>query len=366
MFIKKILILFGLFSGVCFSIAQNKKSNFSIDSDYFVGNVLLHDNSLLHLTTGRPEGVAISWNKLTNGEKSWQARYNYPDYGVSFVLQDYNNSILGYNVSLNGHYNFYFLKRRLMLRLGHGIGYSSNPYDKVSNPKNVAISTHLTSSTLVMVNYSSKRLLFDRIRLKAGILFTHHSIGNLNAPNMGVNTLGINAGLTYDFSEKNRVFIPLQDDSAYSKEIGYNIVLRSGANQSDRVGTDLYPFVVFSGYADRKISHINSLQFGADFFLSYFLKDYLEFESLLDDGETDANADFKRAGLFVGHELFINKVSFLTQVGYYIYNPSDFGTPFYIRVGFKYYIKPNFYGVATLKAHGADAETFEFGLGIRL
>jgi len=366
MFIKTILILFGIIAGVNFSCAQNNNSNFTIDAKYFTGSVLLHDNTLLHLTTGRPEGVVLSWNKLTNGEKNWQARYNYPDYGVSFVYQDFNNQILGYNVSLNGHYNFYFFKRRLMLRLGQGIGYASNPYDKVSNPKNVAISTHLTSSTLVMLNYSSRRLLFDRIRFQAGVLFTHHSIGNLSAPNMGVNTLGLNVGLTYDLSEKDRVFLPLQDDSEYSKKVGYNIVLRSGANQSDRVGTDLYPLLVFSGYADRKISHTNSLQFGADFFLSYFLKEYLRYESILDDGETDPNVDFKRAGIFIGHELHIHKFSFLTQLGYYVYNPSDFGESYYIRAGFKYYIKPNIYGVATIKAHAADAEGFEFGLGIRL
>jgi len=366
MFIKKILTACALICCVHFSNAQDKKTDFSIDADYFTGNVLLHDNTLLHLTTGRPEGMVLSWNKLTNGEKSWQARYNYPDYGVSFVYQDYNNGILGYNVSLNGHYNFYFFKRRLQLRLGQGIGYSSNPYDKVSNPKNVAISTHLTSSTLVMINYYSKRLLFDHLRVKAGLLFTHHSIGNLSAPNMGVNTLALNVGLTYDFSEKNRELIPLQDDSDYSRKLGYNIVVRSGANQSDRVGTDLYPFVVFSGYVDRKISHINNLQFGADFFLSYFLKEYLRYESILDDGQTDPDVDFKRAGIFIGHELFINNISFLTQIGYYVYNPSEFGESYYIRAGFKYYIKDNFYGVATIKAHAADAEGFEFGLGIRL
>lgn len=366
MFIKKILTVVGLLFAVNFSTAQNTDSNFSISSDYFIGNVLLHDNTLLHLTTGRSEGVVLSWNKLTNGEKSWQARYNYPDYGVSLVYQDYNNSILGYNVSLNAHYNFYFFKRRVMLRLGQGIGYASNPYDKVSNPKNVAISTPITHSTFVLINYSSKPLLFDRLRLQGGLLFTHHSIGNLSAPNMGVNTLGLNLGVTYDFSKKDRIFLPLQDDSEYSKKIGYNIVVRSGANQSDRVGTDLYPFLVFSGYADRKISHTNSLQFGADFFLSYFLNDYLEYESLLDNGETDPDVDFKRAGVFIGHELFINRISFLTQIGYYVYNPSDFGESYYIRAGFKYYIRNNFYGVATIKAHAADAEAFEFGLGIRL
>ena len=49
-----------------------------------------------------------------------------------------------------------------------------------------------------------------------------------------------------------------------------------------------------------------------------------------------------------------------------MYNPSDFGEDVYIRAGFKYYIKDNFYGVATIKSHAADAEALEFGIGIRL
>lgn len=364
MFAKKILILLGIAISVFEICAQESKTGFTLDANYFGGNIMLHDNSLLHLL-GRPQGTVLSWNKLTNGEKSWEARYNYPDYGVTFLYQDFGNEILGNNVSINGHFNFYFFKRHLMLRLGYGVGYASNPFDKEKNPKNIAISTRFTSSTLAMINYRTSRL-FNRFGLQAGILFTHYSIGNIKSPNMGVNTLGFNLGLTYDFAEKERVFKPVDVTEDYSKKIQYNFVLRSGANQSDRVGTKRYPFFVFSGYASRKIGHVSSLQFGADYFLSYFLKEYIRYESILNDGETDSDADFKRAGLFIGHELHINKFSLLTQLGYYVYYPYDFGEQFYIRAGFKYHISDRFFGVATIKSHGADAETFEFGLGIKL
>jgi hypothetical protein len=366
MFIKKILIAIGFLCWISLIKAQTKPSDFTIDANYFGGNIMLHDNTLLHLTVGRPQGAVLSWNKLTNGDKFWQSRYNYPDYGLSFVHQDFGNPILGYNVSLNGHFNFYFLKRRLMLRLGSGIGYMSNPFDKETNPKNIAISTRLTSSTLVMLNYKAENILFNKIGFQAGLMFTHHSIGNIKSPNMGINTLAINMGLIYDFSKKEREFKPLADETAFSKKIQYNIVLRSGANQSDRVGTKRYPFLVFSGYAERKIAHTNSLQAGTDIFLSYFLKEYLRYESILDRGQTDPNADFKRVGIFVGHELFINKFSFLTQVGYYLYYPNDFGERYYIRAGFKYYISKNIFGVASIKSHGADAEAFEFGIGYKI
>ena len=76
--------------------------------------------------------------------------------------------------------------------------------------------------------------------------------------------------------------------------------------------------------------------------------------------------DFKRVGLFVGHELFINKMSIETQLGYYVYYPFDFEGRTYIRVGLKRYFGDTFFGAMTLKSHGAKAEAVEFGIGVRL
>ena len=71
-------------------------------------------------------------------------------------------------------------------------------------------------------------------------------------------------------------------------------------------------------------------------------------------------------GLFVGHELFINKLSLVTQAGYYIYYPVDFESRTYLRAGLKRYFGKKWFGAITVKAHGAAAEAVEFGVGIRL
>ena len=76
--------------------------------------------------------------------------------------------------------------------------------------------------------------------------------------------------------------------------------------------------------------------------------------------------DYKRVGLFVGHELFINKMSVETQLGYYVYYPFDFEGRTYFRVGLKRYFGEKWFGAITLKSHGAKAEAVEFGVGIRL
>ena len=117
----------------------------SIDVSYFSGNIALHNPNILHLIKGHPEGVILSWNRKTYGKNDWEQRYNYPDYGVSFSYQNFKNEVLGNNFALYAHYNFYFLNRQLMFRIGQGLGYTSNPYDRDANHKNIAFGSTLLS-----------------------------------------------------------------------------------------------------------------------------------------------------------------------------------------------------------------------------
>ncbi|MBQ0740700.1 acyloxyacyl hydrolase, partial [Aquimarina celericrescens] len=89
-------------------------------------------------------------NRKTYGFKNWEQRYNYPDLGYSFIYQEFNNDVLGRNFGVYAHYNFYFVKRFLQLRLGQGIAYNTNPYDKETNFRNNVFGSHILSSTYLM------------------------------------------------------------------------------------------------------------------------------------------------------------------------------------------------------------------------
>ncbi|MCB0435774.1 MAG: acyloxyacyl hydrolase, partial [Mangrovimonas sp.] len=147
----------------------------------------------------------------------------------------------------------------------------------------------------------------------------------------------------------------------------YNLVFRSGINESDIVGGGQYPFYIVSAYADKRLSHKSAIQLGADVFFSRFLKELIYYKSVAfpEEGVT-GDEDWKRVGVFAGHELFINKLSVVTQLGYYVYYPFDFEGRTYIRVGLKRYFGDKWFGALTLKSHGAKAEAVELGVGIRL
>lgn len=353
--------------GVSFS--QEKEHTSYIDVNYFKGNIALHNNDILHLIKGRPEGVILSWNKRTYGFNDWEQRYNYPDYGVSFVYQNLKNDVLGDNYALYTHYNFYFLKRHLMMRIGQGLALNTNPYDKVENFRNIAYGSKIMSSTYLMLNYKKERII-DRVGIQAGLSFIHYSNANVKAPNASTNTLALNVGVTYNLDEDTPEYITtLQDGEkeTFTQPIKYNVAFRSGVNESDIVGSGRFPFYIFSAYADKRINVKSALQVGTDVFFSNFLKEYIYYRSVAFPGDNlSGKEDYKRVGVFAGHELFINKTSLVTQLGYYVYYPFDFEGRMYTRIGLKRYFSDKWFGALTLKTHGAKAEALEFGIGIRL
>ena len=359
---RAITLFFSLTFSVCIS---QSNTNWTIDWSYLRGNIALHNNDILHLIQGHPEGMILSWNKTTHGEKQWHQQYNYPDYGISFSYQNLKNDVLGNNYAIYGHYNFYWLNRRLMFRIGQGLGVTTNSYDKVENPTNIAFGSTVMSSTFAMLNFKQENLI-DKFGLQAGISFIHYSNANVKAPNTSVNTLSFNLGINYKLDEET-TYVYTVAEERFTQPIKFNIVFRSGINESDVVGSGQYPFYVFSAYADKRLSYKSAIQFGADAFFSKFLEELIYFQSVaFPEFNVDPETDYKRVGVFAGHELFINKLSVVTQLGYYVYYPFDFEGRFYQRIGVKYYIGDKWFGALTLKTHAAKAEALEMGIGIRL
>jgi len=367
----KKFFFFLLFFFFLFSFSQKKeKSSTYFDAQVFRGNIYKHTNDISHLITGHPNGFMLSYNWKTFGKKEWQQIYNYPDYGVSFHYLDFKNNYLGHNFALGIHYNFYFFNRNLMFRISQGIGITSNPYEKETNNKNNAFGTRVMDNTYALLQYK-KENIFDKIGLQVGFMLTHFSNGRFKAPNSGINTIVLNLGLNYKLDEEQEFIIDsLPSKEKYKERIKYNIAFRTGISEGPVPALGQRQFYHIGLYADKRIGRKSALQLGTDVFLSRYLKEYIQFVSVAFPKDhkdyTDSNTDYKRIGLFVGHELFINKLSIETQLGYYVYKPFDYETDIYQRIGAKYYLYKNIFTGLGLKTHGGRAEAIEATLGIRL
>lgn len=359
-----------LFSFVfCFSQNRELSKKFIVDANLFQGSILLHNPDISHLITAHPSGLILGYSRKTFGLEEWEQEYNYPDTGFSFVYQDLRNNTLGKIYGLYAHYNFYFFKRNLQFRVGQGIAYNTNPYDKNRNFRNNAYGSHFLSSTYLMFNFH-KENIFEGLGFQAGLSLLHYSNANFKAPNTSTNTLAFNAGLVYDLDtgqEMEYIKKGKEEKEKIEEPVRYNLVFRSGLNESDVINLGQFPFYIFSAYADKRLGRASAIQLGADVFFSNFLKELIRFQSVsFPELDVSADDDFKRVGLFIGHELFIDKISVITQLGYYIYYPFDFEGRVYNRIGLKRYFGDKWFGAITLKSHAAKAEAVEFGIGIRL
>lgn len=357
--------LFLLLSGLVF--AQDTTEYESIDVNFLRSNVMLHSPDLAQLITGHPEGVMVSFSKKTNGSQEWESIYNYPDYGGYFLYQDFKSQKLGQCYAVGAHYNFYFLNRNLTVKIAQGIAYATHPYDKTTNSKNIAFGSKIMANTDFLVNYKKENLI-DNFGIQAGFAFTHFSLGRMKSPNSGLNTIGVNVGVNYNFREvQYRKIDTTLAKVKYAEPVRFNFVLRGGVNESPIIGSGQKPFYHIGAYADKRIGRKSALQFGTELFLTTSNKEYIKFKSIAYPEEPiNADTDYKRVGIFIGHELFINRVSIEAQLGWYAYNPSKLDIDFYDRLGLKYYITKKIYGALAVKTHGFLAEALEFGVGVRL
>jgi len=347
--------------------SQENRSQYSVDINYYYGSILPHSPKIRHLIVEHPEGVFISASQKTFGEKEWESRLNYPDFGATFHYQNNKNEILGDIYGLFGHYNFYFLRRNLQLRIGQGIAYNTNPYNKEKNYRNVAYGSHLMPATFFVLNFQ-KENIYNGFGVRVGTFFIHHSNGTIKTPNTSTNTAGVNLGVQYTFDHKTeRNYIPKNNnDSIFTEPIKYNVVFRTGLHEG-HVGTGQYPFYTISGYADKRISRSSAFQVGFDVFISEMIKNEIKFMAVsFSENYLDPNTDYKRVGVFVGYELFINRLSFEGQLGGYLYDDYKVYTTLYQHLGIKYYFYKNIFTGFGLKTHFSKAEAMDFWLGIRL
>ena len=364
----KICFFIGVFVFSFLHAQESDTDDYSIDASYFYGSILRHNKDISHLITEHPQGFILSYNKKTFGNKRWQRAYNYPDWGVSFISHNSNNESLGNNYGLYAHLNFHFLKRNLLLRVSEGFVYNSNPFDIETNFKNNAYGSHFLLGTAILLNYSRENI-FKNVGLQAGITFIHYSNANLKAPNTSTNTLAFNLGLNYKIQsgEQLKEYQIDSTDTKYTEPIKYNIVLRGGVNESDYLNLGQEPFYIISAYADKRVSYKSSLQLGAEVFFSKFLEKEIEYLSVaFPNFNIKGDEDYKRVGVFAGHDLHFGKFALNTQLGYYVYYPYEFEGRLYQRVGVSYNLYKNLFSSIALKSHGAKAEAVEFGIGIRI
>lgn len=328
--------------------AQQKAKPYSIDFNYDMGRGF-RVKQYVH-------SFVLGINKQTFGSKAWHRAYNYPNYGITLSYQKNQEAFVGNLYSLMFHYTHFLFNRKLSIKFADGLAYSTNPYDSESNPKNSFVTSPISNAFRLAAQWREENL-WEGLGFELGLSFSHYSNGKTKLQNKGLNTLFVHAGLNYSFG-KEKAFIYESKEEPLDKKIHYNIVLRGGINENHQ-RTGYYKLYTATAYADKRLNQKSGLQLGADYFISEYQKNDLRLK-----GFDLPNAD--RIGLFVGHELFLNKFSIPIQLGVYVKSPNGYEEWFYQRVSGKYQIHKNFFMEIALKTHLGVAEAIEYSLGFRI
>ncbi len=315
-----------------------------------------------HLSKGITSGVEMQINKNTYGKQVWEQVFKYPDVGFALSYFDYGSEKLGESIGGLLYVDFYLFRARKfegILKVGTGLGYHTNPYNRETNNQNVAVGSTFTQSMQVRSGINYK--LTDRWKLTFGMTLSHFSVAAFTQPNKGINIVSANLGCTYRITEKQPGKILLDTLYQWDRHLKYNVNFNYGLKEIPPIGGPKYPIYVLTFYINKQVSKTNIINIGMDGFNNTALKEEMK-QSDIEPG----SLDHKRIGITLGHELKLHRISLLTQFGTYIYRPYKTDKPVYQRLALKFYAGEHLYFHYGFLTHFAKADHGELGIGFSL
>lgn len=322
-----------------------------------------HNEDVKHLTYGRPFGFEIHYSKRTLGGEAWHNRFNKPDMGFSLTYFNTDMAPTGLLWSGLAYMEFHLIRTRFgsfTFRPAAGLTYATKTYDREKNNLNNVISSKLTYS--MQGRFGFHIPITERWLFYPSVTFSHASNGSLKLPNAGINIVSANVGVAYFFHERSvpEEVIP---EKPLATRLHYNFLISGAAKELYPTGGPKYGYWTIRAYVDKPLSRVSRLIGGFD-----LINNLAKKEQVRRNQEVTGKVDHKRIAVLIGHELVISKISIMTQFGYYLYRPfkEDDDPDYYQRYGLKYYFTERIYATSMLKTFIGRADTFDFGIGVRL
>lgn len=314
------------------------------------------------MVKGNIPAFEIDFVKPTTGTKRWHHENNFPEVGLSFNYIDFANpSQLGYSFSLSPYIEIPLNKKvrftRPILRFCWGLSYVNKRFDINSNPENIAIGSYLNTyfqvKSLWHINLSNK------FRLEPGVSFAHVSNGRSKTPNLGLNVVSLNLGLTYKLNG-GVAKVALQDSSATWKSKHEILIWDAiGFNEHMPANGPIYLANTFG--VNYYYNVRNTHKWGAGFDIAYDAQNEYH---LLNGGKTvNSKWDILQLGLKACYSYNIGRVSLPIEMGYYAVSKPQEDGPLFHRIGVRYYCKNGLMFNFTMKSHWAVAAHFDYGIG---
>lgn len=354
---------------------DKEKNNFKfIELKFHFGSFLKSQNvlSASGLLDNGYGGVTGKVGWQPTDPKGWASRYGYPSYGVGF----YSGFLSDAEVFGNPNAIYAFIrfplsnpdkKNIFSIEPSFGLTYKLNPYNSDTNPLNTAIGAR--GAVYFNLDFGWTYKWTRELDILYGFDFSHFSNGSTFKPNNGLNLLGLNVGVRYNYNAtqlkvNNDLYatdvLPARFKRPASGPIektpgnAISVYAAGGLAQDDAlIGTSTL-LGVFTGIVDyeHQFNEMHAITGGLDLFYDARFQ------------ERDISDRWLK-GIHVGYDFRFYRFTLKMQVGTYLGDDKGKGS-FFMRPAMRYDLSRRFFAQFGLKTlDGGSADYIEYGIGYR-
>ena len=350
-----------------------------LNSNDFVDGLNAHNEVI-----NRFSDISLSIGWQTQGKEEWEQQHKLPSFGIGMAISRFNNTAeIGKPFSVFGFYHG-VLKRwqhsAFRSNLELGLAFNWKKFDLQSNPYNIAIGSKITSRISFGLDY--EYFLTNRLQLAVGANLTHFSNGAIRKPNKGLNCVAPFVRLTYLFDEykpNNLVFVSTKKQHhEVQVAVGYGVKQEENSiNRNPELSSyyeHIQKYKVITLKANYMRQYSSKGKWGGG--VSVYFDEWRGCGLFVDENNNAHKVKTQCGkepivGLFLGHELLINKVGILTDIGGNVYMAhSDIEYQnrkvLFERLGIKYYLPFNMFVGVNVFANGVKANIVEWNTGYAL
>ena len=325
-----------------------------------LGFVIPHHTVMQYLVQGHAQMGEIYIEKLASGKKNWHRIYNHPEIGMALNVGNMGNKeALGYGITLIPYMKLHMIKKekfQFNARLGAGIGYLSESFDRLENNKNVAIGSSVNVTASLQFEPEWKLKHFD---IGCGFSFLHYSNGAFKMPNLGINIPSMSFHLGYKFNTLPMNIRTEAPTGEWKTIHRWDVHLTFGIKEIFPTGGAKFPVYNLAATHRRMFSEKSNFLLGADI---NYNGAYHSSVNRVTIGEV-SKISTVRIGFTAGFGLTMDEFMMFIQQGIYALNIHEYDGWFYHRLGGRYTFNEHYNINLSLKTHFAKADSFELGFG---
>ncbi len=311
-------------------------------------------------TPKSPKVINASYSFASRASSEWQSYWHYPQISMhTFFLEMDNRRELGHVVGVLPSLQYKVIGRDrlgIYATFGTGLSYATRTYDKISNPTNNAIGSHLNNISHFGIDFRVKHHNFSG---SLGYQLTHISNARTATPNTGYNLHGWQLTVSRHVTDKPRFSTPNRVKDTLQRW-GGDILIGYGVSEYSFTGGDKYASYWTAAGLKYSLSKYISTTIGAEY---EYNESIYQFHNQDFDPEQIAIKKATQTSVFLAQRLRFGYVAVRLHGGFYLPFPEAERVrhPNYLRVGVDihplngHYSLDPYIGIS-LKSHKAVAQ----------